>query len=281
MFEVFFNNCEIRDKVPVSEEQSKNIRSSLKKRLAGDHPQPEQPTKEEKTMKKSTTIRTILIAAAVAAVGGISLIGSAYTVSVSKANDSKKSMIEMIRDMEAERAQAAQDAANSVSEEEKIKKEKLEAMEEYLNSNTDTENKVTVGRYEMSEYEYTIMTELAEVNQFTPEFIELLEQNAEENKDNPNGIPIVVPSYRDMIINKLIVTGVKRDDMTGMLLVGEPEGIVIRHMEIGAGKGQLIKPDGNGGYVTSSGTPAYVDEKLLEAIAEGTEKYGDTFTIYY
>ena len=84
MFEEFFNDCGILDPEQLSDEQSENIKSSLKKRLAdGDHPQAERQTKEEKIMKASSKIRTLMLAATVAAAGAMSLIVSANTVPIS------------------------------------------------------------------------------------------------------------------------------------------------------------------------------------------------------
>ena len=57
-------------------------------------------------------------------------------------------------------------------------------------------------------------------------------------------------------------------------------GIIFEHVdEDGGGLQQLITSDGNGGYLYMD--ELITDEKLLAAIAEGTEKYGDTFIIMY
>ena len=57
-------------------------------------------------------------------------------------------------------------------------------------------------------------------------------------------------------------------------------GIILEHVdEDGGGIAQLITSDGHGGYLYNG--KLIEDEKLLEAIAEGTEKYGDTFIIMY
>lgn len=211
MFEEFFNKYEIRDPEKITAEQSDKINTALQKKLAADNSQPQHSDKEkEKDTMKIKSIRTVIIAAAVAVVG----LGAAVAA-----------------------------AGNLLTREE-------------------------------------MAADLAEKNGFTPEFAKLVEQMEPLNK--PNELDhkyIVVPSYEDMVISELAVREVIDKDLKGW--EEYLPGIILQHIQPGGGMEQMIKPDGNGGYLNICTDEPITDEKLLAAIAEGTEKYGDTFVIMY
>ena len=85
----FFNNCEICDPVPVSEDQSKNIKSSLQKRLAGDHPQSEKPAKEEKAMTIDQMVALLIAELKDDIVGTVSAKENVITVSFTDGEERK------------------------------------------------------------------------------------------------------------------------------------------------------------------------------------------------
>ena len=214
MFEEFFQKYEIRDPEKITAEQSDKINTALQKKLAADNSQPQHSDKEkEKDTMKIKSIRTVIIAAAVAVVG----LGAAVAA-----------------------------AGNLLTREE-------------------------------------MAADLAEKNGFTPEFAKLVEQMEPLNK--PNELDhkyIVVPSYEDMVISELAVREVTDRDLKGWEEKDFP-AIILQHLQPGGGMEVLITSDGNGGYQYDyTGEPTTItDEKLLAAIAEGTEKYGDTFVIMY
>lgn len=298
----FFNNCEIRDIVPVSEDQSENIKSSLQKRLAGDHQQPERPTKEEKIMKKSTTIRTVLIAAAVAAAGAISLIGSANTVPVSDFIAPESSVTEsnapedivpdetdtlseydyFYAEMDKKHPNFDHEAkdffARTYAE---IGRERLAEMNDFYDQ-LDKEYLANEEKHmaELAE-EDRIIAELAEKNTFTEEYKDYLKTHYTDAELNNI---ICTPSYEEMVVTELIVTETSYSDYRGMSTLLTDWGITLKHGDPrGGGHSVLIHPDGSGGYqyYKYRDSAPIEDEQLLAAIAEGTEKYGDTFTIYY
>lgn len=216
-FKEFFNNCEIHDLVTVSEGQSEKISSSLQKRLADNYdPQSEQHTKEKKTMKKTTTIRTLIIAAAIAIMGALSIVGAASTILTKE-----QSWEDLTREQ--------------------------------------------------------IRNELAEKNSYTEEFSDKLQ----EWKENAGRDVHVLPSYKDVVVTELIVTEANADDLKGMALHGIEHGIMLSHEDSSGRVAYVIVPDGKGGYMYDPSGKIVEDEQILAAIAEGTERYGDTFTIYY
>ena len=92
------------------------------------------------------------------------------------------------------------------------------------------------------------------------------------------------PSYEEMDVTELIIGETSYSDFRGMSLMLTDWGITLRHITPnGGGSSVVIHPDGNGGYqyYKYRDSAPIEDEQLLAAIAEGTEKYGDTFTIYY
>ena len=321
MFKEFFNNCEIRDPVPVSEDQLKNIRSSLQKRLADNHSHPEKLTQEEKPMKKSTTIRTILLVATAAAVGAISLIGSANTVPVSeliapnngaaaetivpeetdKLDDYDYFYAQMEKEHPNFPDKVKADFANFYAE---IGRERLAEINDFyeqrLNEHLADEEKQIAERAE----EERIVAELAGKNTVSEEFNTVCKIIIANGKTHSNYTPETItveeldklvtpteldnlnlsPSYEDMNVTKLIVTETSYSDYKAMALNFTDWGITLKHSNPqGGGHSVLIHPDGNGGYqyYKYNDSAPIVDEQLLAAIAEGTEKYGDTFTIYY
>lgn len=257
MFEGFFNNCEIRDKVPVSEDQSKNIRSSLQKRLAGDHQQPEQSTKEEKIMKRSTTIRTVLIAAAVAAAGAVSLIGSANTV---PASDLLAADNSVVTDTDVSVDGASGDNV-------------FEADTKEIDVSVPTQI-----------LHQQILEKLSGKNTFSEEYDKAVEtgMGISATLAALNGT-VFSPHYEDMAVTELIVAESSEQDLYFMSLEGIEHCITLAHCDQVGGCFDYIYPDGNGGYMYDHlrDYAPIEDEQLLAAIAEGTEKYGDTFTIYY
>lgn len=121
-----------------------------------------------------------------------------------------------------------------------------------------------------------IAADLADKNSVSPEFAEYVDQAKEENEDL--FIPVF---YEDMgEINELVVREATPGDFKGYDDEDFP-AIILQHIDVGHGGVEvLIKSDGNGGYLNKDEQPI-TDEKLLAAIAEGTEKYGDTFVIQY
>ena len=214
MFEEFFQKYEIRDPEKITKAQSKKINAALQKKLAADNSQPQHSYKEkENDIMKTKSIRTIIIAAAVAVIGAVSV------------------------------------GATGI----------LLTREE-------------------------IAADLAEKNGFTPEFAEVVAEVESRNKPNeepnqPGYGYIVAPSYEDMVINELAVREVIDKDLKGW--EEYLPGIILQHIQPGGGIEFMIKPDGNGGYLNICTDEPITDEKLLDAIAEGTEKYGDTFVIMY
>ena len=118
-----------------------------------------------------------------------------------------------------------------------------------------------------------IAEDLANKNKVTPEFAEYADEVSKEDAH-------VSPFYEDMEeINELVVTELGPADFKGWDEEDFP-GIILRHIDAGLGGVEtMIKSDGNGGYLYHG--ELITDEKLLEAIAEGTEKYGDSFVIQY
>ena len=89
------------------------------------------------------------------------------------------------------------------------------------------------------------------------------------------------PLYEDMVVTKLIITESDALDYKGLRLVKLDHGIALRHDDLTGGISRVILPDSNGGYYDYHDGKTIEDEQLLDAIAEGTELYGDTFTIWY
>ena len=203
MFEEFFEKCEIQDPEKITQAQSENIRSALQKKLAADHPL--HTEEKEKSIMKSKSIRTIIIAAAIAVVGLAGVVGATSA---------------------------------------------LLTREE-------------------------IATDLADKNSVSPEFAEYVAEATKDKEDL-----YVPPFYKDMgEINELVVREMAPADYKGYTDEDFP-GIILQHIDAGKGGVEvMIKSDGNGGYLYMD--ELITDEKLLAAIAEGTEKYGDTFIIMY
>lgn len=317
----FFNNCEICDQVPVSEDQSEKIRSSLQKRLANEKTQPGQPVKEEKAMKKSTTIHSLVIAATAAAVGALSLIVSANTAPVSEftapessiADNSVPNETDELSEYDYFYAQMSEkypnfsdevkaDLANYYAE---IGREKLAELNDFYNllnkQYRDNEELVMAERAE----EERIGKELSEKNTINEEFRNFLKK-LYILESSPRGIDFFditeedvaalnvtdeelkektrcSPSYDDMDITELIVGETTYNEFKGMQLEHINWGITLHHLDPWTEGSVTIHPDGNGGYqyYRYRDSAPITDEQLLAAIAEGTEKYGDTFTIYY
>ena len=207
MFEEFFDKCEIQDPEKITTEQSENIKAALREKIAADYSQPKLSGKEkEKDIMKSKSIRTIIIAAAIAVVGLGGVVGAS-----------------------------------------------------------------AMGAFHTRE---EIATDLADKNSVSPEFAEYAAE-AREKHD-----AYAPPFYEDMgEINELVVREMTPGDYKGYSDEDFP-GIILQHIDAGIGGVEMmIKSDGNGGYIYN-GEPV-TDEKLLAAIAEGTEKYGDTFIIQY
>lgn len=120
-----------------------------------------------------------------------------------------------------------------------------------------------------------IAADLADKNKVTPEFAEYAEDVGKEKED-----AFISPSYEDMgVINELVVKEIAPADYKGWEDEDFP-GIILRHIDVGHGGVEtMIKSDGSGGYLYDG--ELITDEKILAAIAEGTEKYGDTFVIQY
>ena len=209
MFEEFFKKCEIRDPEKITKAQYDNIKAALRNKIAADSSQPENSNEEEKDIMKGKSIRTIIIAAAVAVVG----LGATVAA-----------------------------AGNFLTAE-------------------------------------GIAAYLAEKNKVTPEFEEYADEIRSEVEDEPNHVVMIPEFYDDMEISELVVREYVSDEFKG-LFDEELPVIILSHLQEGGGSHTLIKSDGNGGYLDADGG-LITDEKLLAAIAEGTEKYGDTFVIQY
>ena len=212
MFEEFFENCEMQDSEKMSEELSENIKASLRKKIAADSLQPNNSDKEKgKDIMKSKSIRTIIIAAAVAVVGLGAAVGATGA---------------------------------------------LFSREE-------------------------AMAEVAGKNKVTPEFADEAAELAGRVKEEMGIDDVHIPAfYEDVEVSELVVTEFHSGDYKGLFDEDLPAIILERIDEDGRGDvSTLIKSDGNGGYLYHG--ELITDEKLLAAIAEGTEKYGDTFVIMY
>ena len=205
MFEEFFEKCEMQNSEKITVEQSENIKAALRKKIAAADPQPVHPTEEkEKDIMKSKSIRTILIAAAVAVVGLGTAVGATSAM--------------------------------------------LTAEE--------------------------IAADLATKNSVTPEWVE----KVSEWEENSGKEMHVTPWYGVMEVNEFAVREVEYMDLKGYDDEDLP-AIIFQHLDEWGFIEQLITYDGNGGYLYDG--ELITDEKLLAAIAEGTEKYGDTFVIQY
>ena len=203
MFEEFFENCEMQDSEKMSEEQSENIKAALRNKIAADSLQPKNSNEEEKDIMKGKSIRTIIIAAAVAAIGavGVSAAGALLTPE-------------------------------------------------------------------------EIAADLATKNNVTNEWVDKVSDWEEDAGKELH----VTPWYGVMEVNEFAVREAEYMDFKGYEDSDFP-AIIFQHLDEYGGLWQLITYDGNGGYIYD-GEPV-TDEKLLAAIAEGTEKYGDTFVIQY
>ena len=84
-----------------------------------------------------------------------------------------------------------------------------------------------------------------------------------------------------MVVTELIVTESDALDFKGLRLDDLDHGITLRHDDPWGGRSYTILPDGNGNYCFHPTNEPIEDKQLLAAIAEGVEKYGDTFTIWY
>lgn len=207
MFEEFFDKCEIQDPEKITTEQSENIKASLREKIAADDSQPKLSGKEkEKDIMKSKSIRTIIIAAAIAVVGLGGVVGAT-------------------------------------------------AIGDFL-----------TGR--------EIAAELATKNSPSQEYYDKM---AEAEKYTGREMHSA-PWYDVMDVTEFVVREFNPAEYKGW--EDDPHAIIFEHLEEnGSGVAQLIKSDGNGGYLYMD--ELIEDELLLAAIAEGTEKYGDTFVIQY
>ena len=119
-----------------------------------------------------------------------------------------------------------------------------------------------------------ISEELAEKNVVTEEF----------EKRHFQDDAVSFPLYEDMAeINKLIITEME-DSYFDILSYGFDltRGIFLEHYEEGyGGISRIIVPDSSDGYMFLGDEGSIDDEKLLNAIAEGSEEYGDSFIIWY
>lgn len=204
MFEEFFEKCEIQNSEKIRLEQSENIKAALREKIAADNSQPENSDKEkEKDIMKSKSIRTFIIAAAVAVVGAVS-----------------------------------------------------------------------VGATGMLLPSEEIAADLATKNSVTPEWVE----KVSEWEENSGKEMHVTPWYGVMEVNEFAVREVEYMDLKGYDDEDLP-AIIFQHLDEWGFIEQLITYDGNGGYLYDG--ELITDEKLLAAIAEGIEKYGDTFVIQY
>lgn len=207
MFEEFFDKCEIQDPEKITTEQSENIKAALREKIAADYSQPKISGKEkEKDIMKSKSIRTIIIAAAIAVVGLGGVVGAT-------------------------------------------------AIGDFLTSKE-------------------IAADLATKNSPSQEYIDKI---AEAEKIAGRELHSS-PWYDVMNVTEFAVRGTTHADFKGWDEEDFP-AIIFEHLDENGGLSQLIKYDGNGGYLYE-GEPIE-DELLLAAIAEGTEKYGDTFVIMY
>ena len=205
MFEEFFEKCEIQNAEKITEEQSENIKAALQEKLAADNSPSKRPTEEkEKNIMKTKSIRTIIIAAAVAVAGLAGVVGATSALLTRE---------EIAADL-ATKNSASQEYVDKISEAEKIAGRELHS----------------------------------------------------------------TPWYSVMNVTEFAVRAMDPADYKGW--EDGFTGIVFEHVdEDGGGIAQLITSDGNGGYIYDG--ELITDEKLLAAIAEGTEKYGDTFVIQY
>lgn len=209
MFEEFFEQCKMQDSEKITAERSENIKAALRKKIAAEISQPKNSVKEkEKDIMKTKSIRTIIIAAAVAVAG----LGAAVAA---------------------------------------------------------TGNFLTPRE---------IAADLAEKNKVTPEFEEYASGFSAEIEGEPDHFAYVPEFYDDMEINELVVREYVSAEFKG-LFDEELPGIVLDHIQKGGGVSAIIKRDVDGNYLYDG--ELITDEKLLAAIAEGTEKYGDTFVIQY
>lgn len=204
MFEEFFENCEMQDSEKITAEQSENIKASLRQKIKADISQPNNSDKEKgKDIMKSKSIRTIIIAAAVAVIGavGVSAAGALLTVE-------------------------------------------------------------------------EIAADLATKNNVTNEWVEKVSAWEEGAGKELH----ITPSYEYMEVSEFAVREAEYMDFKGYEDSDFP-AIIFHHWDEWGGLEQLITSDGNGGYMYDG--ELITDEKLLAAIAEGTEKYGETFVIMY
>ncbi|MCH5205636.1 MAG: hypothetical protein J1F09_01700 [Oscillospiraceae bacterium] len=137
-----------------------------------------------------------------------------------------------------------------------------------------------------------IRDELAEKNSYTEEFQEIRNNIAEAQRENPFLNPEkgvisdpedvhLSPAYEDVVVEELIVTEWDAGDYKMAGLSDLDHGVLLRHDDAWGGIGTIILPDDNGGYAYYPNGENITDAKLLSALAEGAEKYGDTFTIWY
>lgn len=108
MFEEFFGNCVPEDEESVSHEFSERIQSALLERIHT----PEQK-QEESIMTKTKTIRTMLLAASVAALGAVTTAG-ASAVSAVDENTEKKPITTLVAYMDSADGAALGDVVYSV-----------------------------------------------------------------------------------------------------------------------------------------------------------------------
>ena len=208
MFEDFFEQYDMQNSEEITTEQSERIKAALREKIAADISQPKNSDKEkEKYIMKSKSIRTIIIAAAIAVVGLGGVVGA-----------------------------SAMGAFRTPDE---------------------------------------IAVDLADKNSVSPEFAEFADEVREKEGAYAS------PFYEDMgEIGELVVREFNSAEFKGLYDEDLP-AIVLQHIDGDGhgGVGSLIKSDGNGGYLYHG--ELITDEKLLAAIAEGTELYGDTFVIQY
>ena len=205
MFEEFFEKCEIQNAEKITEEQSENIKAALQEKLAADNSPSKRPTEEkEKNIMKTKSIRTVIIAAAVAVAGLAGVVGATSALLTRE---------EIAADL-ATKNSASQEYVDKISEAEKIAGRELHS----------------------------------------------------------------TPWYSVMNVTEFAVRATTHADFKGWDEEMFP-AIIFEHLDENGGLSQLITYDGNGGYLYQ-GEPI-TDELLRAAIAEGTEKYGDTFVIMY
>lgn len=207
MFEEFFHKYEIRDPEEITPAQSKKINEALQQKMTADNSQVKHSTEDkEKNIMKTKSIRTIIIAAAVAVVGLGGVVGAS-------------------------------------------------AMGDFLTSRE-------------------IAAKLEEKNSPTNEYLEMIAEAEEISGREIHSSPW----YSVMNVTEFAVRATTHADFKGWDEEMFP-AIIFEHLDENGGFSQLITYDGNGGYLYQ-GEPI-TDELLLAAIAEGTEKYGDTFVIMY